>query len=1230
MRKILLFIIISVGLHQELYAQTNQVEDGVVSFSLPFRNSLKFNRFVINPTFSFVREQNTFATIYSKRQWLQFNDAPTTYVASYSGRFLDNEGIGIGVFQHNIGVLTTFGGIVNFTHNVELEQDSNLTFGLNLGAYKSGLNAGKVITNGVADPSLNNIPSNFLLTVSPGINYGTAFLDFGVAFNNMITYNFSSAKMLQDDLEKGIQAHVMYTGYLDTYGLFDKSKFSALIRSEFKKEKTILSGTATFATPLGIWAQAGYNSLYGLSGGIGMNITPTISLEYITEKGLSGFSNFGFSHEIVLAYKFKSKNYYHGDDEETAALIVPNVAPAPKKSVKTAPVQPKQSTLLSPIDKANLEAARKEAQAEREQLRLAKLKEIADAKAKADADAKAKLLANEAAQKAAIEAERLKQAKLAADAKLKAEAATKAKTAVPSTTVNDAAEKARLAKLATDAKAKADAEAERLRKEKLAAEAKAKVEADAKAKAAADAERLRQEKLAAEAKAKADAEEKAKVEVDAKAKAAADAERLRQEKLAAESKAKADAEAKAKLEADAKAKAAADAERLRQEKLAAEAKAKADAEAKAKVEADAKAKAAADAERLRQEKLAAEAKAKADAKAKEIADAEAKAKVVADAKAKATADAERLRQEKLAAEAKAKADAKAKEIADAEAKAKLEADAKAKAAADAERLRQEKLAAKAKEIADAEAKAKLEADTKAKAAADAERLRQEKLATEAKAKADAKAKEIADAEAKAKLEADTKAKAAADAERLRQEKLAAKAKEIADAEAKAKLEADTKAKAAADAERLRQEKLAAEAKAKADAKAKEIADAEAKAKVEADAKAKAAADAERLRQEKLAAEAKAKADAEAKAKVEADAKAKAAAEAERLRQEKLAAEAKAKADAEAKAKVEADAKAKTAADAKQKSDAEAERIRLAKIAAAAAVVPVVKDASAIAIDDLAKQAETSSQMQKSLIAQLDQKVAAKAKELRDMKEENDLSEQGIFKEPQEIKSTVNDNAVIESLKSQISAMNKMQEDNIVKIKNLFDERIKKGASATDALSINYLKSIDQLKAEQAASVQTNTKLVQSLENIKVAVEVEKKRRIKRANSLNSSDRLAQDQAALKRIKETTKLSATPLTVSDFDFGEEQSNMQIMKRVENTPSGYYMIMAVHKDVAKRDAFLTKAVASGMKNVSFYYDASTSSYYIYNGMFDNLQEAQEEIKNKTTNASTSKMVIIKVEN
>mgnify|MGYP000131305621 FL=1 len=923
MKKLLLFIAFFYGMHHELYAQT---EDGVVSFSLPIRTSLKYNRFVVNPTFSFVREQSTIASIFSKRQWVQFDNAPTTYFASYSGRFLENEGVGLGVFKQNYGVLTTFGALANFAHNVVLEQDSNLTFGLNLSAYKSGLDAGKVIANGVSDPSLNTIPSNFLLTLSPGINYGTTFFDFGLALNNIVSYNFSTSNMLQDDPEKAVQAHIMYTGYLDTYGFFDKSKFSTLVRSEFKKDKTVLSGLAMFSIPMGVWAQAGYNTLYGISAGIGMNITSSISIEYNFEKAMGGFDAFGSSHDIVLAYKFKNKTYYYGDDEEEGALIKPSEAPA-----KPSTTQPKQSTLLSPVDKANLEAARKEAQAAREQMRLAKLKEIADAKAKADADAKAKLTA--------------------------------------------------------DAKAKADAEAQQ--------------------KAALEKERLNKERLAAEAKAKADAEAKAKAAAPTAAQKAA-AEKARLAKLAADAKVKADAEAQEK---------AAEVERQRQAKLAADAKAKADAEAAQKAAA----------EKARLAKLAADAKAKADA--------ESQQKAAADAKAKADAEAERLRQEKLAADAKAKADAEAAQ------------------------------------------------------------------------------------------------------------------------------------------------------------------------KAAADAKAKADAEAERLRQAKLAADAKAKADAEAAQKAAADAKAKADAETERLRLAKLA------------------------ADAKAIADAEAEKIRLAKLAAAA---PVVKDDSAKAIDNLAKQAEESSKMQQSLIAQLDQKVANKAKELRDMKEENDLSEQGIVREPQEIKSTSNDNAAIESLKSQIAALNKMQEDNIAKIKNLFDDRIKKGASATDALSVSYLKSIDQLKAEQAVSVQSNSKLVQTLENIKVAVEIEKKRRIKRANSLNDTDRLAQDQATLKRIKESTKVSATPLKESDFDFGEEQSNMQIMKRVSNTPSGYYMIMAVHKDIAKRDAFLTKAVASGMKNVSFYYDANTSSYYIYSTMFDNLQEAQQEIKTKASNPSTSKMVIIKVEN
>ena len=166
---------------QMLYSQ----EDGVVAFTLPVRNSLKYNKYIINPTFSFVREQSPVLSFYNKRQWVQFDNAPQTYLLSYSGRFLENEGVALGLFQQDYGVLTTFGAVANFAHNISLREDSNLTFGMNLGIYKSGLNRGKVITN-YPDPSLENIPSNSLITINPGINYGTAFLDFGLSVNNLI------------------------------------------------------------------------------------------------------------------------------------------------------------------------------------------------------------------------------------------------------------------------------------------------------------------------------------------------------------------------------------------------------------------------------------------------------------------------------------------------------------------------------------------------------------------------------------------------------------------------------------------------------------------------------------------------------------------------------------------------------------------------------------------------------------------------------------------------------------------------------------------------------------------------------------------------------------------------------------------------------------------------------------------------------------------------------------
>ena len=687
----------------------SQEQDGVVSLALPVRNSLTFNQYVNNPTFSFVRQQHKYISLYNTREWVQFQDAPLTYLASYSGRFRENIGVGLGVFQQNYGVLTTFGGILNFAYNARLNSDNNLTFGINVGTYKSGLNSGKVETN-FDDPSLENIPSNFMLSVSPGVNFGTAFFDFGVSVNNLVLYNFNTSEMIKDNPEQTIQAHIMYTGYMESRGFLDESKFTGLVRSEFKKGKTVLSGTAMLTVPIGIWGQVGYNTLYGIHGGIGLNITKQILIEYNYEKAMGDLTEFGSSHSITLAYKLNNRESFDYSSEDDVAAII-----KPTKKKKPAPKSSK-------------------------------------------------------------------------------------------TTVQKAEEPT-----------------------KVAAEEQAKIATEEQAR------------LAAEEKSRIKAEEQARLAAEEKARIAAE----EQARLAAEEQAKIDAE-------------------------------------------------------------------------------------------KQTVDEESL--------------------------------------------------------------------------------------------------------------------------------------------------------------------------------------------------------------------------------------------------------------------------------------------------------PEATDAFSSEMNEIVEATDDSKKAQEELLSKLTEAVAVKDQDLKDLKRENDLSEQGIYLEPKPFKSSTEENAAIEAIKSDLDNIIASRNAEITRLERLYEQRQEETDTIyMDEVLLSYKKTLTKLKSEQLAAIKAKADLEAQLETINVATEYEKKRRIKRAVYNNDDDRYAQDRAALESIKQNSSLSNEPLSESDFDFGEERSNnIQILKNVTRAEEGYYLILAVHDDVIKRDDFLKKVVASGQENVDFFFDVNTSKYYIFVDKFDNIQAANAAMETKGSNPYNAKMSIVKIEN
>ena len=493
------FIIIFISL---ISLKAFSQENAYSSFDASLRNSIKFNRFLLNPAFSFAREVSPTITVVNRRQWVKFENAPQLYFANYLGSINYNSRFGLGVYQQNVGLLKNFGGVINYAYNIPVGLESNLTFGINTYIYNSTFDFGKIITV-ETEPLLLNQEANSLIALKPGLNFGTEMFDFGVSVNNLVLYNLTTSEMVNDNQENSYLGYLMYTGYVNSYrGILEDAKFSSLISVEKNKDATALAGNLLLDIPNKAWVNAGYNTLYGFSAGVGITLSEKFSFGYTYDLGLADVSQLGASHEFLLSYRF--------EDYEESNRYYQSVS---NKSTKKASSTPKKS---------------------KEQIAQEKADQLALAKAERERKAA------EAAEKAKKNKEALEEA-----ARKKQEAANAKKVPVQP-------KKAPVKNVTKSEKAKAEADA-KAERDRLAAE-KAKAEADAKAP---------KDKLAAEEAARKLAAEKAKAEADAKAerdrlaaeKAKAEADvKAQKDKLAAEEAARKLAEEKAKAEEEARKK----------------------------------------------------------------------------------------------------------------------------------------------------------------------------------------------------------------------------------------------------------------------------------------------------------------------------------------------------------------------------------------------------------------------------------------------------------------------------------------------------------------------------------------------------------------------------------------------------------------------------------------------------------------------------------------------------
>ncbi len=286
-----------------------QEENPYLKYDVPFQNLLKFNRFLINPTFSTVREDKSYINFFHRSQSAYYENNVQNYFLSYSGRINDRTGLGLSLYNQTEGVVTNIGILANYAYGVRLSANSVFSFGVNIPYYRSNVDQSKIVT-GEEDPFLDGLNESSILAFQPGMNLAIGKFDIGVFAENLVDFNLKTGKSLTNFNEKTFSTHLQYThGLNNKGGVFEDGRLLPLARVRFRGQESIeYGGGIILDLPKVGWLQGGYDSFYGVSAGTGFNLSRRLSLGYNFEKGLSNnYENFGVTHEISVALSFIPK-----------------------------------------------------------------------------------------------------------------------------------------------------------------------------------------------------------------------------------------------------------------------------------------------------------------------------------------------------------------------------------------------------------------------------------------------------------------------------------------------------------------------------------------------------------------------------------------------------------------------------------------------------------------------------------------------------------------------------------------------------------------------------------------------------------------------------------------------------------------------------------------------------------------------------------------------------------
>ena len=269
----------------------------------PHYTQYMYNMNVINPAYAGSKENLSFGLLYRK-QWVDIEDAPSTFSFSGSVPVGKNVGVGLSIISDKIGPVEENNVYGDFSYTLNLGGEHRLAFGMKGGATFQKVGLFSDIGNGnvpnLNDPAFSENSSNSFMNIGAGLFYYTNKYYLAFSIPNMLKATHLDYNGRKFGAET---SHYFLTGgYVFDLNPNLKFKPFAMVKSAFGSPVSFdVSTNFLFNEKFEVGATYRYQDSFGAM--VNYAISPNVRIGYAYDHIISDLKvTTPSSHEVILLF----------------------------------------------------------------------------------------------------------------------------------------------------------------------------------------------------------------------------------------------------------------------------------------------------------------------------------------------------------------------------------------------------------------------------------------------------------------------------------------------------------------------------------------------------------------------------------------------------------------------------------------------------------------------------------------------------------------------------------------------------------------------------------------------------------------------------------------------------------------------------------------------------------------------------------------------------------------